>query len=55
MCGPIDYGAAALSIYRLLLVFAVAGGLMVWKMRHFVIQKTKYKMSVFALKPSVKV
>jgi len=55
MCGPIDYGAAALSIYRLSLIFAVAGSLTMWKMRHFVIQKTKHKMSVFAHEPSVNV
>jgi len=55
MCGPIDYGAAALSMYRLSLFFAVAGTLMLWKMRHFVIQKIKYKLSVFAAKPSVNV
>ena len=52
MCGTIDYGAAALSMYRISLVFALAGTVAMWKMRHFVIQKMKHNIPIFALKPS---
>jgi len=54
MCGPIDYGAVALSMHKLSPIFAVAGTLKMWKMGHFLIQKIRTNILIFVSKPSVK-
>lgn len=48
MCGTIDYGAAASSMARIGLVFAVIGIVFLWKMKYFLAEKFKNNMPDFA-------
>lgn len=48
MCGPVDYSAAALSISRIGLVFAVLGIVLLWSVGYHLIRKFRYSIPAFA-------